>query len=456
MAGSSAGPSVVPLQPGLTALARLTAEATEMIGRFDHVTRLPNRLQFVDHFRTISADPGLPEQVLVLVALDEARHFNELLRALGHGFADDFVRAGAAMLAALLPETTKLFHVSVLSFAFTLDHDMFGEPPAIAAQVQRAFNGAVLVDDIPIRTGIGIGLMPLKGVADGSEALRGALVAAQDSRRFERGMAFYNHRSDAAHIRAFKLLTDLPAALASSDQLRLHFQPRIDLATGHCVGAEALLRWTHPTLGVVAPGEFIPLAEQTVLIGPITDWVLNAAMADTRDLLRANRQMRISINASPLNLAEVGFDEKLLHLCTHHGLEPEHFELEFTEGALVSNAERTTEQLEALRAAGVEIAIDDFGSGYSNLAYLTGIPADVLKIDQSLIRPVGGPRNSDFLVRQIVAMAKGLGFRVCAEGIETTKSYKLLTSIGCQEGQGFLIAKPMPVADFAAWLDKTP
>src|SRR5262249_54953401 len=153
-----------------------------------------------------------------------------------------------------------------------------------------------------------------------------------------------------------------------------------------------------------------------------------------------------------INLAEPGFDDKLLTLCHGYGLEPENLELEFTEGALISDAERTTSQLESLRMAGIEIAIDDFGSGYSNLAYLTGIPAEVLKIDQSLIRPVGVPRNSDFLVRQIVGMAKGLGFRVCAEGIETDRALKLLQSIGCEEGQGFLIARPMPVDALADWI----
>jgi EAL domain-containing protein (putative c-di-GMP-specific phosphodiesterase class I) len=434
----------------LDRLSRLRTDSLRQVGRYDHISGLPNRLQFLEHFDALCATGGNP--MLVFVTIADVRHYNEILRALGHAFAEDFVRASAAILLDLLPETQPVFHISLLSLAFAVDHDGGTEPPEIVRTIANAFSGAISVNEIPITTRVGIGMRPLDGGVDATEALRSALVAALDGRQANGGFAFYNPRTDAAHRRAFRLLTDLPLALMATDQLSLHFQPRIDLSTGHVTGAEALLRWDHPELGSIPPGEFIPLAERTALIGKITDWVLNAAMRETRSFLAIRRHLRISVNASPLNLAEHAFDEKLLHLCGDYGLEPESLELEFTEGALVSNAERTTSQLESLRAAGIEIAIDDFGSGYSNLAYLTGIPADVLKIDQSLIRPIGVPRNSDFLVRQIVGMAKGLGFRVCAEGIETAKSYKLLRSIGCQEGQGYLIARPMPPAAFCDWL----
>jgi EAL domain-containing protein (putative c-di-GMP-specific phosphodiesterase class I) len=279
--------------------------------------------------------------------------------------------------------------------------------------------------------------------------LRAALTAAQDSRRTEERLAFYNNRTDAAHLRAFRLLSDLPAAMHATDQLSLMFQPRIHLADGEMCGAEALLRWNHPTLGAVPPGEFIPLVEQTSLIGPLTDWVLDAALNEARILKDHGRSLKMSINASPANIAEDAFDEKLLALCSSHRLSAEDIEIEFTEGLVAGNSERAAHQLTRLRDAGIEIAIDDFGTGFANFSQLARIPADVLKIDQSFIRLL--VPGDDFLVRHILEMAKGMGFRVCAEGIETAAIYDLLKALGCDEGQGYYMARPMPAAQLRSW-----
>jgi EAL domain-containing protein (putative c-di-GMP-specific phosphodiesterase class I) len=223
------------------------------------------------------------------------------------------------------------------------------------------------------------------------------------------------------------------------------------MATGRCHGAEALIRWRHPVLGNVSPAEFIPLAEQTALIHPLTDWVLDQALGVTRAMGERGHRLTMSINASPLNLSEPGFDDKLFWACDQHELDHTSVEIEFTEGTLAANHERATRQLERIRKAGVRIAIDDFGTGFSNLSYLRSIPADVLKIDQSFIRPLKG--SDDFLVRQILAMAHGLGLEVCAEGIETAESYALLRTLGCDEGQGYHIARPMPESHFVQWLE---
>ena len=441
-------------QPPVTAPslvhAPLRAAERRLVERYDHVTGLPNRLRFLSDFKRLRGKSGRG-RMLLLVTLADARHYNEILRALGHAFSEDFVRAGMECLGAMLPEDMPIYHVSVLSFAFVIGHDPATGVPELAKEIARGFAGDLEVNSIPIRTKVGVGLMPLDMPnAEPAEVLRAALVAAQDSRRSDDGYAYYNNRSDAAHIRAFRILTDLPAALQEPGQLSLAFQPRVDLATGRCHGAEALIRWRHPELGNVTPGEFIPLAEQTALIHPLTDWVLDNAMAATRDMIARGHQMTVSVNASPLNLSEPGFDDKLFWACDQHGLEPHHIEIEFTEGTLAANQERATRQLERIRKAGVRIAIDDFGTGFSNLSYLRSIPADVLKIDQSFIRPLNG--KDDFLVRQILEIAHGLGLGVCAEGIETSEAYNMLRKMGCHEGQGYYIARPMPEADFATWL----
>lgn len=442
-------------QPAITAPsvthAPLNAAERRLVERYDHVTGVPNRLRFLADFKRLRGKTGRG-RMLVLVTLAEARHYNEILRALGHAFSEDFVRAGMQRLRDMLPGDLPVYHVSVLSFAFVIGHDASTGVPAVAREIARGFSGDIEVNSIPIRSKVGVGLMPLDVAAsDPAEVLRAALVAAQDSRRSDDGFAYYNNRSDAAHIRAFRILTDLPAALKEPGQLSLNFQPRVDLAGGGCHGAEALIRWMHPELGNVPPGEFIPLAEQTALIHPLTDWVLDGAMRATRALSERGHPIRMSINASPLNLSEPGFDDKLFWACDQHGLEPNHIEIEFTEGTLAANPERATRQLERIRNAGVVIAIDDFGTGFSNLNYLRSIPADVLKIDQSFIRPLQDA--DDFLVRQILEIARGLGLGVCAEGIETPEAYNLLRSMGCHEGQGYYIARPMPEADLTRWLE---
>jgi EAL domain-containing protein (putative c-di-GMP-specific phosphodiesterase class I) len=429
----------------------LKAAERRLVERYDHVTGIPNRLRFLADFKKLRGRHGRG-RMLVLVTLADARHYNEILRALGHAFSEDFVRAGLERLRESLPTDLPIYQVSVLSLAFVISHDAVVGTPALVRELAGSFGGELEVNGIPIQAKVGIGLMPLDTQAlDPSEVLRAALVAAQDSRRTEEGVAFYNNRSDAAHIRAFRILTDLPAALSEPSQLSLHFQPRVDLATGRCHGAEALIRWRHPELGAISPAEFVPLAEQTSLIHPLTDWVIDHAMDAARSLRDRGHVVRMSINASPLNLSEPGFDDKLFWACDAHGLEAGDIEIEFTEGTLAADHERTRRQLERIRLAGTRIAIDDFGTGFSNLSYLRSIPADVIKIDQSFIRPLTA--NDDFLVRQILAMARGLRLEVCAEGIETAESYALLRQLGCDEGQGYHIARPMPQEDLLHWMD---
>lgn len=419
------------------------------MSHYDHVTCLPNRLQFLEDFAQLRGRGR--SKMLVLVTLADARHFNEILRALGHAFSEDFVRAGLARVVEQLPDGLQVYQVSVLSFAFVIANGKDGTP-SVAQSIADAFSGDLRVENIPIQARVGVGLMPLDGkLLDPAEVLRAALVAAQDSRGSEAGVAYYNNRTDAAHIRAFRILTDLPDALAKPGQLSLALQPRVDLATGRVHGAEALIRWRHPTLGNISPGEFIPLAEQTSLIHPLTDWVIGEALATTRGLVERGHDLTVSINASPHNLSGAGFDDKLFWAADQHGLEPRHLEIEFTEGALAANQDRARRQLERIRLHGIRIAIDDFGTGFSSLSYLQKIPADLLKIDQSFIRPLTA--DDTFIVRQILELAHGLGFTVCAEGIETAEGYRILRQLGCGEGQGYHIARPMPAADLVQWLE---
>ncbi|MGI4801919.1 MAG: putative bifunctional diguanylate cyclase/phosphodiesterase, partial [Janthinobacterium lividum] len=268
-------------------------------------------------------------------------------------------------------------------------------------------------------------------------------IAGDDARRSTAGHARYDVRSEQRDRRSFALLNDFGAAIEAADQLSLVYQPRVDLATGERRGVEALLRWSHPELGSIPPGEFVPLVEQTALARPMTEWVIEEAIRQSRQWAASGLHLPVSINASALNLDEADFAERLLAAAHRGGVPASRLELEFTESAIARDPSRVADQLLALRSAGVAIAIDDFGTGYSNLSYLQKLPITVLKIDQSFVRNIGDSGKDRLLVKTMILMGHDLGYRVVAEGIETRPAYETLADWGCDEGQGYLMSRPV-------------
>ncbi len=217
------------------------------------------------------------------------------------------------------------------------------------------------------------------------------------------------------------------------------------------MSAEALLRWDHPSLGDISPGEFIPLVEQTALARPVTEWVLETALAQVAAWKSAGFEHGVSINVFAANLEEEDFAWRLREALDRHGVSPSMVELEFTEGALIRHRARVLEQLIDIRAVGVTCAIDDFGTGYSSFAYLQNIPADVIKIDRSFMVALERERDQK-LVRAMITMAHELNYRVVAEGVETQEAYEFLVKSGCDEIQGYLISRPLSPSGFGKWL----
>lgn len=434
------------------------AEALQRAMRVDPVTQLPNRRQFVEDFGFgLPSTPRGEGDVLVMFTLAEADQFNSILRALGHGFSEEFVRLGADRLRRILPDDIPLYHISLLSFAFPLQVFSTDTQPAQIDDIMRAFEGPLACAGIPIRNRIGVGLTMLEGHStEPSEMLRGALVAAQDSRTTAEGWAWYDRKSDQEHLRSFRLLADLgrlierPDAM-DDDQLSLHFQPRINLGNGDCVGAEALMRWEHPSLGSISPEEFIGLAETTALITPLTRWVISNGIARSAAWRDAGIGAKVSMNVAPTNLTEKDFADFVLETCDTHQLDPRAIEIEFTESSCAGDDAITVKQLTELREAGVTVAIDDFGAGYSNMRYLRSIPADVLKIDQNFILDLDECPKNEKIVPTIINLGHRLGFDVVAEGIESRQSYDKLSRWGCDEGQGYFMSKPLSEPDFVEW-----
>lgn len=418
------------------------------IGLTDHVTGLPNRKCFDVDFPRF-AESAERDHVLMLVTLADARHYNEILRALGHACAETFVRRGVEMLRGAIGPSRRLFHVSVLSFAFWTPRDL-GE--ASAREIVSAFASPVVCDGLPVTTRIGVGLTRIDPAAPRpSETLRSALAAAQDSRRVHRGFAHYDRRSDEAHLRAFALLRDLETALGSEGQLSLAYQPRIDLSTGAASSAEALIRWTHPTLGAISPAEFVPLAETTALMGRLTRWVLDRASRQAAAWAWEKLDVRLSLNVSPTDLHDGAFLSDAIAILADNEVDPARIEFEFTENTLTSTEAGVRDTIDALRELGSTVAIDDFGTGYSNLDYLTRLPVDVLKLDRSFVQPLEGDARRRALVRSMIDLSHELGFRIVAEGVETATVYDTLVGWGCDEAQGYFMSRPLAARDFAAF-----
>jgi EAL domain-containing protein (putative c-di-GMP-specific phosphodiesterase class I) len=252
------------------------------------------------------------------------------------------------------------------------------------------------------------------------------------------------------------LLGELRQAL-DTNQLLLHYQPMVDLKTRTVLGAEALLRWPHPRRGFVSPSEFIPLAEQTGLMRPLTRWVLNRAVGEARSFERDGRALPVAVNVSARNLNDTQIIEDVANALLTHDMPAERLRVEVTESAVMADAGRAAEVLGDLSGRGVKVSIDDFGTGYSSLGHLRRLPVSALKIDGSFVRGMMGEGGADTaIVRSTSDLAHNLGLNVVAEGVEDQWTLDVLSSFGCDSAQGFFIARPMAPAELAGWLERSP
>lgn len=443
-------------QAALRDLASMVMGQIEMqhaYGRVDPLTGLANRSQFVEDLDDLGRDkPGAGLFAFFTDLVDIGQTIS-IQRAMGPTFLDRLTKSAASHLQRALPEGVKLYSVSPCQYVHLLEAQDESEAVRLA-QVMRAGLAALTPDDsasMMMRPAVGVAPFRL-GERLAEDVLRIAHNACQDARQLDTGVGLYSSELDARHQRRFQLLADFRTALKEVGQLRLDYQPRVDMKSGSCVGAEALIRWEHPTLGGVSPVEFIPLVEQTHLARPLTAWVVAAAVEQAAKWQRMGLKLCVSINVTALNLEEADFAQNLIAALARHNLPSSAIELELTESALISNSPAASGQLKLLQAAGVSIAIDDFGTGYSSLSYLQKITAQVVKIDRSFITLLGQSPRSQTLVRSMINMAHDLGYSVVAEGIEEPEVYELLKAIGCDEAQGYLLSRPVRVEAFEAWL----
>ncbi|MBB3952969.1 sensor domain-containing phosphodiesterase [Aureimonas jatrophae] len=428
-------------------------ELSSTIGRSDAVTGLPNQHQMFEDIEDLARlHPGETATGLMFDLVSQ-RQSNQGQRVLGSSFTEALVRGGASRLRQNLGNSSRLYHVGPTRLAVLVTPEFGGDPDALIHSLANLLRAPVECDGIPVTPTLAVGscLFQLDELSP-RDALRRMLNAVEDAALSENGYADYSPGHDLRHARSFMLLNDFRAALETPGQLRLDYQPRVDLASGACSGVEALLRWTHPQLGPVPPFDFIPDVEQTAFAKPLTEWVARTALAQIVEWRAKGIDLKVSINVSARNLDEPDFAERMLELIRVAGADPAMLELEFTESAVARNGTLVVRQLQAMRDAGITIAIDDFGSGYSNLSYLQKLPASILKVDRTFIAELETSERDQTLVRSVIEMAHQLGYRVVAEGIETQETYDLVRSWGCAEGQGYLMAKPMTAATLTEWL----
>ena len=434
-----------------TALAELKVQE---LARIDSLTGLPNRNMFLAEIERAIARTrrhGLPFAVC-FIDLDRFKSINDTL---GHAAGDQLLREMAGRLRGVLRTTDLVarlggdeFVVLLEGTAGVADLGVIGNK-MLAALSEPLTLGPALVQ---LSGSIGISCHPADG-DDAATLLRHADAAMYLAKsRGKNNVQIYTSQLAEEASRAFELESQLRLALAR-EELLLHFQPKIDLASGRLCSVEALLRWDHPLRGAVSPGDFIPLAEERGLIVPIGRWVVQAACRQIRSWRDAGfTPVPVAVNLSARQFASDTLVADIEDALTRYDVSPSELEFELTESALMAEPDRAAEVLERLGRMGIGIAIDDFGTGYSSLSYLKRFRARQVKIDRSFIHGLPGDRDDVAITQAVIAMAHSLGLGVVAEGVETSDQLKTLRAMGCDQAQGFLLGRPMPAGQLQALL----
>jgi diguanylate cyclase (GGDEF)-like protein len=386
------------------------------------------------------------------VALMDLNRFKEVNDALGHDVGDELLReVGRRLQETVRPQDTvaRLGGDEYVLLIHDLDPKHL---PAIADKVLAALDKPFFWQgqSIDLSASMGVSLYPSQ-CADASGLLRCADIAMYVAKRAGKDYALYAPNQEHGSSLDLSLKSELREAILS-DQLCLYYQPQIDHRSQRVAGLEALVRWNHPKRGFLSPDEFIPLVEEAGLIGPLTHWVLRTALTQLAVLQQQGYDLTMAVNLSARNLHDMDLPASVLALLAETAVTPKNLTLEITENAVMANPSDGLTILTNLDHMGVKLAIDDYGTGYSSLAYLKRLPVDKLKIDKSFVRDMEENENDAVIVRSTIELAHNLGLKVIAEGVETLEAWDTLDILGCDCSQGYLMGKPMPAEMLEKWL----
>jgi diguanylate cyclase (GGDEF)-like protein len=431
---------------------RVLTEQHRLQALTDELTGLGNRrhlLGVLDEFFGGRAT-GTGDAARIALLLLDLDHFKEINDSFGHPVGDEILKMLGPRLKSVLRSTDVLTRLGGDEFGVVLSDADADYATAIAerltTQIEQPF--MLTVASLHVSVSIGIALAPIHG-ADSAELLRCADIAMYRAKAAGSAFQTYEKILDdrLGHLR---LVEDLRTVIAKKG-LVLYYQPQYELRTGKVVGVEALLRWHHATLGLISPDEFIPLAEEAGLMRPLTDLVLESALTQCAIWRATGRRIYVSVNLSATNLLDVGLPERIRFLLAKHRLGSDALVLEVTETTMMGDRERAQEIIQQLRQLGHVVSVDDFGTGFSSLAYLSDLAVSELKIDQALTKRLAagdGERNRA-IVRATIELGHSLGLRVVAEGVENAETYQLLGSLGCDLAQGNYMCRPLPPQQLA-------
>jgi diguanylate cyclase (GGDEF)-like protein len=418
--------------------------------RTDELTGLANRRALLETAeRVLATATARRPAALLLLDLDGFKEVND---SLGHTAGDQLLRqVGPRLLPALGPGEV-LARLGGDEFAVLLPESSLDQAQDRAERLRKLMLQPFPVEDIRLHVGVSIGVAtaPIPA-ATVQEMLRCADVAMYAAKAAREGVHVYVPDPHGGTGDRLRTMEELRIAL-QSDQLVVHLQPQISLADERVVGVEALVRWEHPVRGLLSPVHLLPAAEQAGLLRPLTDTVLELALTAAEHWWPVAR-VPVSVNLSAANVNDLDLPSKVAECLARHGLPAQALTLELVEDTLMADPERGREVLAQLRRLGIRTSIDDYGTGYSSLAYLRHLPADELKLDRSLTADVGTDHRAAAIVEHTAALAHTLGLRLVAEGVEDGGTGAVLAQLGCDIAQGYAIARPMPVADFLRWLD---
>jgi len=434
--------------------ATLAELKVQELARFDGLTGLPNRNMFLSELERAIARARRSGGRFAVCFIDLDR-FKVINDTLGHSAGDELLKLMASRLRRTLRDSDLVARLGGDEFVVLIDGDCgVASLRALAAKLLTAIAEPMTLHGCSflVTGSVGLSVFPADG-EDADTLLKHADAAMYLAKeKGKNNLQFYTAELAEQAAREFALEAELRLAL-SRDELMLLYQPKIDLASGRMQSVEALVRWNHPTRGLLLPRDFMALAEERGLMAPLGRWVLQAACRQLREWRNAGKETPpVAVNLSARQFAGAGLLDDIFDALVQHGLDPTDLEIELTESVLMADPERATSILQRLHSLGVRIAIDDFGTGYSALSYLRRFPARAVKIDGSLVRGLPASPEDTAVTRAVIAMAHSLGLGVIAEGVETAAQLELLRALGCDEAQGHLLGHPVEGREIGARL----
>jgi diguanylate cyclase (GGDEF)-like protein len=421
---------------------------------WDPLTDLANRVQFSDMLKVAISEARARGGSCFVLMLDLHR-FQQVNDVLGHRFGDILLRqVGQRLEQQLVRSTDKVARLGGDEFAVLLPNIDLAGAKLEAKRISQSLELPISLEDQTVDLGAGIGVAGFPEHGDNADILMSRVeVAMYAAKSTGHEILVYDAGFDRSSQESLSLLGELRRAL-DRHEFRLYTQPKLDLASGHIVGVEALVRWVHPERGMVFPDTFIPFAESSGFVRLLTCWMLEQGAALCKSLQAQNIQLKISVNLSTRDLLDQDLPAKFAEILQRYQVGAASFCLEITESAIMGDPARAQTTLERLCEMGAELSIDDFGTGYSSLAYLKRLPVHELKIDKSFVMNMEKDLDDAKIVRSTIDLGHNMGLRVVAEGVENEAVWHLLAQMGCDQAQGYFMSKPMPVEDLVSWIQR--